>query len=269
MMAVRIFVLAVVSMNSSWWRRFRCRPAGARVSRVRVRSARWVGRFEMAFLVDQLVEPAHLAVGGLEAELVQFGGVGVEAFGGAGDGRSQALPALLDPATATLEDPHPGVGGGPGEEREMHAEPVVGPGLRPGVAKQIGQSLLSLGGDPVRHPRAAGGQRDRVDVGDRILGGDVAGGLQAAQRRVERTEAERPERAQGGVQSLPQLVAVHRGLREQAEDRELEDGGTLLNDDAHPLPSTWSAAAMATNYIATIHRVALPLVSPGGRSVLA
>src|SRR5664279_3968073 len=83
-------------------------------------SGRSAGR---ALLIDQLVEPAHLALRGFEPELVELGGVPIQPFGGPGDGRAQSFPPFLDPPSAALEDAHPRVGVRPGEERQMHAKP--------------------------------------------------------------------------------------------------------------------------------------------------
>ena len=122
-------------------------------------------------------------------------------------------------------------------------------------------------------------QRHRVDVDDRVLGGDVTGRLQPAQRRIERAEAEGPERAEGGVEPFAQLVAVHRGFGEQAEDGQLEDGGTFLGDDVtpcrcrsdppliEPVRDGTAAALQRPDYIDTIHRAcghgrSTPPVSP-------
>ena len=112
----------------------------------------------------------------------------------------------------------------------MDPEAVIGPGLRSCVTEQFGQPFLAFRGDPVGDPGAPRTQRDGVDVDDGIFGGDVAGGLQPAQRGVERAEAEGTERTEGGVQPLTQFIAVHGRFGEQAKDGQLEDGGTFLDD---------------------------------------
>ena len=108
------------------------------------------------FVRDQLVEPAHLALAGVEAELVQLAGVAVDLLAGPGQRGAQALPALLDGAPAALQDAHPDLGRGAGEERQVHAEAVVVPGLRAGLGEQLGEPLLALGGDPVDPPGPPG-----------------------------------------------------------------------------------------------------------------
>jgi hypothetical protein len=86
-------------------------------------------------LLDELVEPAHLPLGAVEAELVKLAGVPVDLLAGAGQYCAEALAPLLDGPSAPLEDPHPDLGRGAGEERQVHAEPVVVAGLRAGVGE--------------------------------------------------------------------------------------------------------------------------------------
>src|SRR5690349_8027451 len=103
---------------------------GSGCARRRWRAGNVVRGQPAALGIDQLVEPTDLPVRGLQPQLLELGGVGVEAVDGATDGRALALATLLDPPAAALQDPHPRLGGGPGEERQMDAEAVVGPGLR-------------------------------------------------------------------------------------------------------------------------------------------
>src|SRR5439155_13466828 len=182
-----------------------------------------------AFVRDELLKPPHLALAGVEAVALQFQGVRVEAFGGAGEDLAQPLPSFLDPPPPAFEDAQPGRLVGAGEEREVHAEPGVVVRLRTGAREQLLEAFLALGGDFVDHPAAAPGQqRDlgRLAAGRRFLRrrlGDPARGLQAPQRRVERAVADcGPERAELGGELLAQLVAVHRGLLQEAEDGEVE-----------------------------------------------
>src|SRR5437763_69206 len=67
-------------------------------------------------------------------------------------------------------------------------------------------------------------------VGAALLGPLVLDLLgEPAQRRVDRAVGEHPEAAEPQAELFAQLVAVDRGLGEQAEDRQLEHG-------RHPLP---------------------------------
>src|SRR6478736_6280175 len=68
------------------------------------------GRELVTLLVDQLVEPADLPVGALQAQLVQLGGVGVESLGSTGHRCPQAFSSFLDPPSTALQDSHPGLG---------------------------------------------------------------------------------------------------------------------------------------------------------------
>jgi hypothetical protein len=126
----------------------------------------------------------------------------------------------------------------------VDAEALVVPGLGAGFGDELVEAVLALGGQledtatatGLRAPGAAGrraGARGRCGVGALVGGlarrrvgglGNQPGALEPAQGRVERAPGERPERAETGVQLLAQLVAVHRGLVEQAEHREFEHG---------------------------------------------
>src|ERR1700759_1507095 len=57
-------------------------------------------------VLDQLVEPAHLALAGLQAHPMQFARVAVDLLARPGQGRAQAFPAFLDLAPAALQDAH-------------------------------------------------------------------------------------------------------------------------------------------------------------------
>src|SRR3954469_12588104 len=103
-------------------------------------------------LLDQLVEPPHLALARVQPELVEFTGVAVDLLAGPRQDGPQALPPFLDGPPPALEDAHPDLGGGPGEEREVHTEAVVVERLRPRVGQQLGETLLALGRDPVHPP---------------------------------------------------------------------------------------------------------------------
>src|SRR5690242_342496 len=95
------------------------------------------------FVRDQLVEPAHLPLARLQPQPVQLAGVAIDLLLGPGQRRPQTLTAFFDAAAAALEDPHPHVGRGPREEGQVDAESLVVPGLRPGVAEQLAESLLA------------------------------------------------------------------------------------------------------------------------------
>ncbi len=146
-----------------------------------------------ALVGDELLQPADLALAGVEAVALQFQGVRVEAFGGPAEHVAQAFAPLLDLAAATLEDPQAGRLVGPGEEREVHAEAGVVVRLGAGLGEQLREPFLALGGDLVDDPTAPAGQRRDLVRGDRRrLGlGDPAGRLQPAQGRVERAVADR------------------------------------------------------------------------------
>ena len=101
-------------------------------SRRRSAGCRWV---DVALAVDQLVEPAHLALDRLEAVPLQLEGVAVEPLAGASERGAQAVAALLQAAAPPLEDAQPGVRLGAAEEREVHAEVLVLPGGRSGVGR--------------------------------------------------------------------------------------------------------------------------------------
>src|SRR5689334_7158731 len=72
--------------------------------------------------VDELGEPAHLALGALLAVPLERLRPRVQATALAGGVGAHGLELLLDPRATALEDPQPDVGLGPGEEREAHTE---------------------------------------------------------------------------------------------------------------------------------------------------
>ncbi len=180
------------------------------------------GRPLPPLVVDQLGQPADLAFHRVETVLLQFERVPVQALPGARERRPQAVPALLDPAPAALQDAQPDIRVGLGEEREVHAERVVVVRLRAGLGEQLGQPLLALDGQPVDHLAAAAGQRRRGSGRIRRLFGDPAGLAHPAQRGIERAVGEGPEGAEDRPEPGTQLVPVHRRLVQQAEYGELQ-----------------------------------------------
>ena len=54
--------------------------------------------------VDELAEPAHLALAGLLAVLLQGGGVGVEALAAPGGALTDPFEVLLDAGATTFQD---------------------------------------------------------------------------------------------------------------------------------------------------------------------
>jgi len=109
-------------------------------------------------VLDELGQPADLAVDGLEPVLVQRAGVAVQPFAGAGKRAAHAVALLLDAAAPAFEDLEPDVGARLGEERQPGAEPLVVEGIRTDLTQQLGQVFLALCGEPV-NPLAAPGTR--------------------------------------------------------------------------------------------------------------
>ena len=143
---------------------------GCRPRRLRVLGLRCLA----ALGVDELVEPADLAVHRLQPVPLQLEGVAVDPLPGPRERGPEPFPLLLDGAAAALEDPQARVCGGVPEEREADAEQAaVVVGLRTGLADQLVEALLALGGDrvddlappagerPGRPPAAAPGGRAR------------------------------------------------------------------------------------------------------------
>src|SRR3954447_23598481 len=113
--------------------------------------------------VDQLGEPADLAVDRVQAVPLQFEGVAVELLLGAPQRVHEPVALPLDGAPAALEDAQPDVGRGVPEERQVDAEAtLVVVGLRAGGADQFVEALLALGGDRVDDLAPAAGQRGGV-----------------------------------------------------------------------------------------------------------
>ena len=152
--------------------------------------------------LDQLGQPAHFALDGLEPVPLEFEGVAVDALAGAGDRRLHVVEPLFEPVAAALEDAHAHLGVRLGEEREVHAEVLVFPRGRPGLGEQVLQVLLAFGGEPVDDPAAAAGRL--------AVSAHVTDGQHLLQAGVERAVGECPEGAEHGVQPLAELVAVHR-----------------------------------------------------------
>ena len=103
----------------------------------------------VSFGGDQLVEPADLALHGLEAVALELEGVAVELLAGAGDRGAGVRLALLEPAAPALEDPQPDVGIGLGEEGEPDAEGFVVPRRRAALGELLLQPLLAVSGELV------------------------------------------------------------------------------------------------------------------------
>src|SRR5690606_34763049 len=95
-------------------------------------------------ICDELLQPADFALTGLQAVARQLEGVRVEALGGAAEHLPQPFPTLLDLAAAPLQDAQPGGPVGAGEEREVHAEPGVLPGLWPGPGQHLPEALFAV-----------------------------------------------------------------------------------------------------------------------------
>src|SRR5688500_11535869 len=155
---------------------------------------------------DELGQPAHLALGGVEAVPLELGGVGVEAFAVLGRSRADVGEALLQPAPATLEDAQAHLGLGAREEGEVPVERVVLPRRRARLAHQGLEPLLALSGELVDDPRPAAA--DAAGAGGRWGLDDPALLEQAAQAGVERAVGKGPEGAERRVEPLAQLVAV-------------------------------------------------------------
>src|SRR6185437_13115945 len=75
--------------------------------------------------VDQLVEPADLALDRVEAVLLELEGVSVELLPGPGQRHAEAVAPLLHPPPAALQDAQPGLGVRMREEGEVHPEALV------------------------------------------------------------------------------------------------------------------------------------------------
>src|SRR6478736_4224707 len=164
---------------------------------------------------DQVREPPHLALDGLDAVALELGGVAVELGLHAGE-------PLLQPRAATLEDVEPDLHVGGGEEREPDVEVVVLPCGGADLGHQSLEVLVAGRRDLVGDPRAPGRRRG----GSRDLG-DQVGAEHLLQRGVERAVGQHPTPSEHQVEPLAQLVAVHGSLVQQPEDCEL-DGVTTV-----------------------------------------
>ncbi|CDZ89816.1 hypothetical protein RHRU231_560070 [Rhodococcus ruber] len=191
---------------------------------------------------DQFVEPADLALTGLEAELMKLTGVAIQRPAGPSDCVAEPFPALLDLAAPALEDPHPRLGGGAAEEGEVHAETVVGVVLRTGVGHQLGEALAPLRSELVHATRSS---LDGAGWSCVLL--DESVGLHPSQRRIEGTVGEGAERAEQPGQSFAELVAVHGRLEEQPENCQLEQEASSTVSSNYPSDAI-------TDYIAPIYR---------------
>jgi hypothetical protein len=127
------------------------------------------------------------------------------------------------------------------EEGEVNAEPFVLPRRRAGLGEQLLEPLLALGREPVNDLRSPARHDPVILVRVGVLLCDQPLGQELLQAGVERPVRERAEHSEQGVEPLAQLVPVHGGLVEQAEDGEFENAGTL--PAAHD-PSTRCLARM-------------------------
>ena len=172
----------------------------------------WWCRVCVALGVDEVGEPAHLALDGLDRVAAQLAEVAVVAAGGV----ALAVEALLEPRTTALEDAQPDVGAGAREEREPHVEALVLPRVGPVVGDLLGEHLApgrrDLVGDPLT-------QRDGGGVGHL---GDHPVAKHPLERGVERAVGEQAGPPEQQVEPLAQLVAVQRRLVEQAENGHLQ-----------------------------------------------
>ena len=219
------------------------------------------GRRGRALGLDQLGEPAHLALGRVQAVPLQLGGVEVEALAAPRGGGADRVEPLLEPAAATLEDPQPDRGLGAGEEGEVHVERAVLPGGRAGLGDQRLEVVLAVGGELVDDARPpAAGRRRRGRAGRARGLGDPAAAEQVAQARVEGAVGQRAERPEHRVEALAQLVAVHRGVVQEAEDRQLEQGAAA----AHRRPPVGRRPGWA---VAMVLRVVRCLPRRGARDL--
>ena len=210
------------------------------------------------FLGDQLIQPADIALHGLEPVPLQFERVAVHPLAGARERRPQPFHPVLEAAPPALQDPQPDVCPGLAEEREVDAELVVFPGRRARVDELVLEPLLALGGQPVDDLRPAG-RTARPAVRRRrlvALLGDQALGVQLVQAGVQGAVGERAERAEQHVQLLAELVAVHGRSMEQPENGELKDGSPVA---AHGVPPVGRVCTylddISRRYLGSIYRV--------------
>src|SRR5664279_1940771 len=81
--------------------------------------------------LDQLGEPAHLTLGGLQTVTLQLAGIEIESLTALGSCRPEGVQAFFQPAAAAFENAKAHIGLGAGKEGEMDVEGVVLPGRRP------------------------------------------------------------------------------------------------------------------------------------------
>src|SRR5580698_752431 len=181
---------------------------------------------------NELVKPADFALDRFEPVPLEFKGVAVYSLAGPGRRGPEPLKALLQPAAAALENPHPDIGLSQAEEREVDAEAVVLPGRRTRLGQQILESLLAFRGEPV-DDLGSSWPVQRPDGRVRDFLRDQAVGQQVLQGRIQRAIAEGAESTQQRVEPLAQLVPVHGGLVQDAEDGKFEHPRSLA---AHTRP---------------------------------
>ena len=204
--------------------------------------------------VDELRQPADLAVHRLEPVALQLERVAVDALAGPRQRGPQTLPLPLDRAPAALEDPQPHVRGGVPEEGQVDAEVTsVVVRLRAGLADQFLEALLALRGDRVDHLPAAAGERRRVRRQQLpwagLDDGDEPGRVEPLQRGIQRAVGDAAQAPEHRRELLAQLVPVHRRLLQQAQDGELEHSApqalcrSMYRDDTStdgPRGNSWS-----------------------------
>ena len=173
---------------------------------------------------DELVEPPHFPLGGLEPVPLEFEPVGVEPLGGARERLPDPLAALFDPAAPGFEDAQAGGRVGAGEEREVHPEQGLVGGLGSGLGHELGEVLFALGCEPVDLAGPPAGQQ-RFFNGplDRGLLDDESALTHPLEGGVEGAVAERgPDGPEQGQQAFAQLVAVHGGLVQEPQYGQLK-----------------------------------------------
>jgi hypothetical protein len=99
------------------------------------------------------------------------------------------------------------------------------------------EALLALGGEPVDdlRPLAVEGGGGDVLVSGVVLDQEALSD-QALEAGIERPVREGAERSQQHIEAFAQLVAVHGGVVQQAEDGELKDAGAPAHALLPPLP---------------------------------
>ena len=149
---------------------------------------------------------------------MELAGVPVERVAGAGHGVAKSLPAFLDLPAATFQDPHPSLGRGAVEERQVYSETVVGVVLRAGVDDQFGETTTAGIGQLIDPP---GATQHGGSLGSGIFD-DQSVGLHTPQGRVQRAVGEGAESSEQPGQALAEFVAVHRGLLKKTQNGEFQ-----------------------------------------------